>query len=230
MHNTLPIETARLILVPLKAEHVTAFGAGRQALSALLGVEVPPEWPVSPESLTCWQGRPEKLGQAGGWAAYLFIHRQDGILVGDGGFKGRPDSAGEVEIGYALVPAYRGRGLATEAARALADLAFEQPEVTGLCAETLTDGYASMRVVQKLGLTFDKLVHSQAEGDVFRWRASQAEYFAFHHPDPLRPDTSACGSASMQTEPFLGYTFDNSELDKENRDDRRPGGPQQPVV
>lgn len=217
-------------MIPLKPEHVTAFCVSRQAMSALLGVEVPPDWPVFPESITCWQEHPEKLIEAGGWSAYLFVNRQDGVLVGDGGFKGRPDDSGSVEIGYSLIPAYRGKGLATEATRALADQAFEQPEVTSVCAETLTDGYASMRVVQKLGLTFDMASQSEAEGNIFRWRASRAEYFDFHHPDPLRPDTSACGSASMQTEPFLGYTFTDPETDKENHDDHRPGEPQQPVI
>lgn len=226
MDNALPQETARLKLIPLTPEHVTAFGVSRQAMSALLGVEVPPEWPVFPESITCWQAHPEKLNEERGWSAYLFIHRQDGILVGDGGFKGRPDNDGGVEIGYALIPAYRGQGLASEATRVLADLAFEQPEVTSVCAETLTDGYASMRVVQKLGMTFDSVIHSQTEGDIFRWRVNRDEYFDFHHPDPLRPDTTACGSASMQSEPFLGYTFINPELDKEYHDDHRPAEPQ----
>ena len=39
----------------------------------------------------------------------------DGLAVGGIGFFGPPDADGAVEVGYGLVPAARGRGLASEA-------------------------------------------------------------------------------------------------------------------
>ena len=200
---------------------MAAFLVSREAMSALLGVEVPPEWPVFPESITYWQENPDKLTKMGGWISYLFIHRQDGKLVGDGGYKGKPDRKGRIEIGYALIPGYRGKGLATEAMRALMDRTFERPEIKSVYAETLSDAQSSMRVVQKLGMTFDGIARTDARGDVFRWQVSRDEYFEFHNPNPAQPDTSACGSASLQSEPFLGYTFTNPEQDKENNHDHR---------
>lgn len=59
-----------------------------------------------------------------GWWTYLFTHARDRVLVGEGGYKGKADDSGMVEIGYAIVPAYRGHGLATEVARGFIDHAF----------------------------------------------------------------------------------------------------------
>jgi len=56
----------------------------------------------------------------GPFYAYLIVREPDGVLVGDAGFHGPPGPEGEVEIGYALAPPARGRGLATEAVRLLA--------------------------------------------------------------------------------------------------------------
>jgi RimJ/RimL family protein N-acetyltransferase len=44
----------------------------------------------------------ELLGPA---LAYVIVWESDGVPVGDAGFFGPPSAEGEVEIGYALVPA-----------------------------------------------------------------------------------------------------------------------------
>ena len=81
-----------------------------------------------------------------GWWTYLFVNAKDRVLVGTGGYKGKADESGMVEIGYAIVPAYRGRGLATEAARGFIDHAFlhahiERVMLTRLQGETPQRGY-----------------------------------------------------------------------------------------
>ncbi len=176
------IETARLKLMLLKPEHVRAFADSRQALSQLLNAEVPTDWPVFPESMGCHQENPGRVRGTGTWISYLFIHRQDKRLIGDGGFKNQPDAEGSVETGYAVIPEYRGQGLATEAVQALLTQAFSWSEISSVCAETLPDGYASMRVVHKLGMTFNGVRHDDIDGDLYRWRVSRAEYQAFNSP------------------------------------------------
>ena len=47
---------------------------------------------------------------------------EDGVVVGGIGFHG-PPSGDVVEVGYGVVPAARGRGVATEALRLLLDVA-----------------------------------------------------------------------------------------------------------
>lgn len=62
--------------------------------------------------------------QLGSFGAYFIVYRADRKLIGDGGFKGRPNRSGEVELVYTIIEVYCGKAYATEAARALTDWAF----------------------------------------------------------------------------------------------------------
>jgi RimJ/RimL family protein N-acetyltransferase len=57
---------------------------------------------------------------------------------------------GRAEIGYTVLPAYRGQGLATEAAAGLVEWAWEQGERTVFASVAPTNP-ASLAVVRKLG-------------------------------------------------------------------------------
>ncbi len=84
------------------------------------------------------------------WYAIWMIEQKDGSHVGDLCFKGlRPD--GSVEIGYGVTEENRGRGFASEAVRAAAAWALEQPGVCRVEAETEADNKASRRVLEKCG-------------------------------------------------------------------------------
>lgn len=139
------VATPRLRLV--------AFDAGLAALpparlAGALGARVPPDavdeemWAESAERL---QSRP---GEAG-WHFWLLV--EHGAVVGTAGFKGPPGPEGEVEIGYGLVATARGRGLASEAARALVDWALRDARVRRIVAHTEAGNGASERVLAKLG-------------------------------------------------------------------------------
>lgn len=58
----------------------------------------------------------------------------------------------EAEIGYILDPAYAGRGLATEIARELVAVAFDNLDVRRVTAGCYADNRASRRVLEKVGL------------------------------------------------------------------------------
>jgi len=182
------IETEHLRLLPISSEHVATFFRSRSELAALIGASVPDEWPVCPESMAYWREKSDRLQEAAGWAGYLYIHKSDGTVVGDGGFKGPPNARGTVEMGYAVVPAYRNRGLANEAAQALLDWAFKHREVNYVTAETLPQGKESMRVVEKLGMAFQGVRTDPEEGGVFLWRLSRQEYNTPRTP----PETDGC--------------------------------------
>jgi ribosomal-protein-alanine N-acetyltransferase len=74
-------------------------------------------------------------------------------LVGSIGFGGRPGSDGAVEIGYSMLGSFQRRGYATEAMGALIDWAFSHPEVRRIRAHTRVDHAASIRVLEKNGLS-----------------------------------------------------------------------------
>ncbi len=101
---------------------------------------------------------------------YFFIHSTDRKLVGSGGFKGKPDDAGTVEIGYAVASAYRGKGLATEAASGLIDFAFSNSQTQTVQAHTLAEENESVRVLRKVGMQFVKELYDPEDGNIWQWQ------------------------------------------------------------
>ncbi len=94
--------------------------------------------------------------------------------MGSGGYKGPPDADGVVEIGYGLLPAWEGRGLATEAARELVRRAFADPRVGAVAAETLPHLVGSIRVMEKCGMTFERRKPAQGEEpEIVRYRVAR---------------------------------------------------------
>lgn len=72
-------------------------------------------------------------------------------VIGGAGFKGAPNESGEVEVGYGIDPAFRNRGLMSEALGGLCGWAFSHPGVRAVLAETEPGNEASVRVLEKNG-------------------------------------------------------------------------------
>lgn len=72
-------------------------------------------------------------------------------LIGTCGFHHIAPYEQDAEIGYTLTKAYWGRGLATEAVRAVLDFGFKQAKLQRITARITPDNAASARVLQKLG-------------------------------------------------------------------------------
>lgn len=163
------IKTNNLQLLPVERIHIKAFLSNKSELAKLLQVTVPDSWPHFPQafSLPDDESNPPPNG---GWNGYFFIHPQQAVLVGNGGFKGRPNESGIVEIGYEIATEYGNRGLATEAVQGLIDYAFAREDVRAVNAHTLGHTNASNRVLQKVGMRFiSEVAHSQL-GTIWLWQ------------------------------------------------------------
>ncbi|WP_326700497.1 GNAT family N-acetyltransferase [Streptomyces sp. NBC_01754] len=86
----------------------------------------------------------------GAYGHRLVVERGSGLVVGSVGLFW-PPGQGTVELGYGIVASRRGRGYASEAARALADLALTVPEVHTVVATVELSNPASVRVLEKAG-------------------------------------------------------------------------------
>ncbi len=85
------------------------------------------------------------------------ISREDNRLIGYCGFFSQTvDDIEELEIGYRIDPAYWGRGLATEAARAVRDHGFHELQLSRLISLIHLENLASRRVAEKNGMTPEK--------------------------------------------------------------------------
>lgn len=86
-----------------------------------------------------------------GYGRMVILDREDGGFLGRTGLKRWPQFE-ETEVGWALRPEARGKGIATEAARAVLEWSeqFDLPYVTAMIRP---DNAPSLAVAKRLGLT-----------------------------------------------------------------------------
>ena len=83
------------------------------------------------------------------------IHKPDNQFIGHCGLRYWPGSSA-VEVLYALARRYWGQGLAAEGAHASLRYGFEHLKLERIMAAALLDNYASRRVLEKIGLRYEK--------------------------------------------------------------------------
>lgn len=171
------VRTPRLTLHAATLEMARAAAEDVPRLAALLDAQVPAAWPppliddtlrFTAETLAL---HPEQAG----WWAWYFVRARDRKILGAGGLKGPPLPDGTVEIGYSLFEQFHRRGYATEAASGLIEWAFSHVEVSRVVAETYPELAASIRVMEKNGLT---LVGPGSEDRVIRFELTRESHEA----------------------------------------------------
>lgn len=85
------------------------------------------------------------------WLARATVRTVDDTVVGWAGFHAPPDESGMVEIGYTILPSYRGNGLGKATARALVNEAWSSPLVRRVRASVSPDNAPSLAIVRSLG-------------------------------------------------------------------------------
>lgn len=169
------IETERLNLIAATAGHFEAALKGHEKLAILLDVSLADDWLVFPEGLAGGYAMLNANRANLGWGTHFFIHKADSKLIGIGGYCGAPDVSGMVEIGYAISPEYRGRGLATEASRGLIENAFLFEKIKMVDAHTLAALNESTKVLEKCGMKKIGEIKDTDDGDVWHWRLTRED-------------------------------------------------------
>jgi ribosomal-protein-alanine N-acetyltransferase len=118
---------------------------------------------------------------AGQWPRHGFgmwaLHEKDtGRFVGRCGLQPLPGTP-EIELGYTLHRAFWGRGFATEAAAASVRHGFEAAGLSRIVAIARAENAASRRVMEKVGLTFERTgPDPYGSGDVVWYGLSRAGF------------------------------------------------------
>jgi RimJ/RimL family protein N-acetyltransferase len=91
-----------------------------------------------------------------GYGLFTVVLKANGLVIGDCGLE-HTDVSGEMEseLGYDLSSDYWGQGLATEAAIAVRDYAFDMQKLTRLICMIRRGNDASRRVAEKVGMHLD---------------------------------------------------------------------------
>jgi RimJ/RimL family protein N-acetyltransferase len=163
----LPLNTNRLFIYPCRLPLLTQIFLEHPNARETLQANIPENWPQSdlkeqlPHFIELLQHDPRSFP----WMLWIIVNKEEGTVIGDIGFKGRPDKNGVIEIGYTLLPSWRKKGYMREAATALVEWAFRQPHVKKLIAECDVTNTASMKVLQHLGMEEVK-----SPGEMLHWQ------------------------------------------------------------
>jgi RimJ/RimL family protein N-acetyltransferase len=98
-----------------------------------------------------------------GFGLYLTSLRDGGTPIGICGLVKR-DALEDVDVGFAFLPQYAGRGYATESAAAVLEHGYRVFRLKRIVGITAPDNQASIAVLQKIGLRFERLVRLGADG------------------------------------------------------------------
>jgi RimJ/RimL family protein N-acetyltransferase len=111
-----------------------------------------------------------------GFGRMATIIKETGEFVGWAGLTYLPEFAA-VDLGYRFKTKYWGRGYATEASQAILKQGFEMHKLDEIVAIALPENKASIRVMQKVGMNFDKLAPYDDEIEETVWyKMTKEEY------------------------------------------------------
>ncbi len=147
-----PIVTERLLLRPFLEEDADALAAihahpsvVRYLYTDVMTAEDALDAVRHRSGATALEAEGDQFGVA-------MILADGGAFIGDVSLVYRSEQNGLAEIGFVTDPAYRGRGLATEAAGAVLDLAFENLDLHRVIGRCDARNLASARLLARLGL------------------------------------------------------------------------------
>ena len=162
--DSLRVVTQRLELRPLPPEAAEALPLDRGKASRDLNARVPDEWP-QPDLLNVLPRQAAAFSGAECFGIWVMIEREGRAVVGDIGFHGPPDDQGAIEIGYCVVPSRRGRGYASEAARAMVEWASSRQNVRLIVAGCDPNNVPSICTLERAGFRRTGETNGQ-----LRWR------------------------------------------------------------
>ena len=92
-----------------------------------------------------------------GYGNFLMTRKSDNQKIGCISLYNRDDVDG-VDIGFAMLPDYMGKGYAYEGAVAVRNVARNDLKISGITAFTTKENIGSQKLIEKLGLQFKKTI------------------------------------------------------------------------
>lgn len=105
-----------------------------------------------------------------GFGIWPVVLKNDGRVIGECGITYIPDYGRDVEIAWIFNRAYHGKGYASEAARAVKDLALGKLHLPQLYALIDRENAPSIAVANRLGMQFDRIIRAYKR-DLMRYKA-----------------------------------------------------------
>jgi ribosomal-protein-alanine N-acetyltransferase len=148
------ISSESLDLPLLSARHMEALLDGKAAeVGRAIGATISMQWLRDNAWLLARRARQVHQNPAAEpWLLRpIVVRRGSHPVAGTINFHAGPDERGMVEVGYVLLPRFRGRGYAIEAVQALFDWAERDPRVSVFRASVSPHNERSLNLIGKLG-------------------------------------------------------------------------------
>lgn len=150
---------------PVTPAWAEALAEGDEVFEQRFGVPVVAGWDAFGEVISLLL-KASNSGTPPEWGPHL-VFDDDGALVGNGGWKGAPVD-GTAELGYAVAPARRGKGIATAVVQTLVERG-RTAGVRLVRAHTLAEESASTSVLRRCGFSKVAELDDPDDGPVWRW-------------------------------------------------------------
>jgi RimJ/RimL family protein N-acetyltransferase len=133
----------------------------------------PPLRPFGTGDVVALLERDVSLWRREGWGPWL-VHDEDGALVGRAGLdRTTVEGRAAIELAWSVLPPFQRRGFATAAAREAIELA-RRCSLTELVALALVQNVASRRVMEKLGMGYERdIEHAGLPHALYRLRLAR---------------------------------------------------------
>jgi len=92
-----------------------------------------------------------------GFGFYSLIRKSDQQIIGIAGLVDR-EGLDHIDIGYGMLPEFRGKGYAFEATKAVYDYGYKDLKLDKIVAIVNPDNPSSIKLLSKLGLEFEKMI------------------------------------------------------------------------
>lgn len=163
------LETDRVIIVPFKMQDIKVV---HQMLSDEEVMRYLPDGIMSLEKsketldwlIRCYdKNTPERIVKL----TLAVVRKKDEKIVGWCGLGPLGFAPEEIEIYYGLLPDFWNQGITTEASKTVLDFAFRATKLDRIVAIVRPENGASIRVIEKMGLVYQKTLESLPEK--YRW-------------------------------------------------------------
>ncbi|NQV41969.1 MAG: GNAT family N-acetyltransferase [Candidatus Marinimicrobia bacterium] len=171
------LETQRLILrefTELDIENLVDLDSDPQVTLFINGGKPTAREQVTEQILPRIMKYYRDLDRQGLWAA---IEKSSGAFMGWFHLRPNRTNAAETELGYRLKQKYWGQGLATEGSLALVKKGFEELGLDVIMAIADPANIASRRVMEKVGLKFEKEMMEPDGFVIVKYGIHRADYF-----------------------------------------------------
>lgn len=113
--------------------------------------------------------------QLNGYGRWAVIEKVSGKFIGFSGLK--LNEQGDVDLGFRFFQEQWGKGYATESAIACMKIGFEQYKVDAIIGRADQNNIASVKVLEKLGMSFWKYDACEHLNDAVYYRIKKSEYY-----------------------------------------------------